>query len=321
MINIEERPVGTVSGDIPASRKTHGRPRGYIENYRPQQKTRVLLDDIAAVLEEYRDHWPLTVRQVFYRLIGAHGHPKDEVFYGKLCHHMANARRAGLIKFHAIRDDGVTTVRMTHFDGEDDFRRHLRELGEGYQRNKLANQDIHIEVWCEAAGMIHQLSDIAHDYSVRVYSSSGFDSLTAKKDLAERICEIGKCAVILHLGDYDPSGESIFQSVAEDVSAFVDADKPWNDVSVEFRRVALTARQVDAYRLPTAPAKSSDSRSKGWIGGTCQLEALAPDQIADILRDALDDLIDHDRLEVDIALERHERQKFVRALPAPGGTP
>ena len=305
----------TCQAENTASRKT--RPRGYIDNYRPQAKTMVLLNDVKAVLEEYREYWPLTVRQIFYRLVGAHDYPKDEGFYGKLCHHLANARRGRLIPFHAIRDDGVTTVDMQHFDNEEDFRRHIRRLGERYTRNKLAEQDIHIEVWCEAAGMIFQLAEVAHDYSIQVYSSSGFDSLTAKKGLASRIVNIDKPTTILHLGDFDPSGESIFESVAEDVAAFVRRDRTLATTDVDFRRVALTRAQVEEYRLPTTPPKATDSRSKSWLGETCQLEALPPDVIADLLVEAIDDLIDPDLYERDRRQEEIDRRKIL-ALPAPG---
>lgn len=303
---------------ITPGRKIEGsRPRGYIKNYSPQRKTWRLLDDVRAVLEEYRDYWPLTCRQVYYRLVGAHGYPKTEAFYDKLCHHMANARRGRVIPFAAIRDDGVTTYSLNHFDDEEHFLRHVRQLGQNYKRNKLASQDVHIEVWCEAAGMLPQLHAVAERYSINVYSSGGFDSLTAKKMLADRICNTGKRAVILHLGDYDPSGQSIFDSVAEDVTAFVEQDRPWATVSVEFVRVALTAQQVREYDLPTAPAKSSDTRSKKWAGGTCQLEALPPNMIADILRSAIFDHIDFDRLDEAREQERIDRLKIAGALPAP----
>jgi hypothetical protein len=303
--------------EITPGRKA-GRPRGYIENYRPQRKTVDLLNDVDLVLEEYRAHWPLTCRQIFYRLVGARGYPKTEEFYRKLCHHLANARRGLRIDFDAIRDDGVVTVRMQHFDDANDFKRHIRELGENYERNKLANQEHHVEVWCEAAGMINQLAEVAHEFSIHVYSCSGFESVSAKKDLADRICDIGKPAIILHLGDYDPSGLAIFEAVAEDVAAFVEADKPWGDVSVEYRRVALTAEQIEKYRLPTSPAKPTDSRSKTWTGETCQLEAMAPDDIAALLRAQIEDILDDDMLNVDRRLEAHERLELTRLLPAPG---
>jgi hypothetical protein len=254
------------------------------------------------------------VRQIYYRLVGAYGFPKTEEFYAKLCHHLTNARRAGFVPFNAIRDDGVTTIRMEHFENEDAFRLAMRRKAEGYRRNMLARQRVHVEVWCEASGMIVQLAKVAHRYSVPVYSSSGFDSLTAKKDLADRICEIGKPTVILHLGDYDPSGESVFKAVAEDVAAFVDADRPHGFVNVNFRRIALTAEQVKSFNLPTSPAKATDTRSKSWVGETCQLEALAPDQIAALLDEALDGLLDTKTFNEDFRLEREERERLTRLL-------
>ena len=150
-----------------------------------------------------------------------------------------------------------------------------------------------------------------------VYSSGGFDSLTAKKRLADRICAIEQRAIILHLGDFDPSGVSIFDAVAQDVEAFVMADRPHGLVSVEFERVALVEEQVVAYDLPTAPAKASDSRSKNWSGGTCQLEALPPDVIADILKAAIERRIDWVQLGQDQQAEDHDRMLISGLLPAP----
>lgn len=299
--------------EIAASRKTV-RPRGYISAYRPQAKTRALLEAVSRVLEEYADHLPLTIRQVFYRLVGAYAYPKDENFYNKLCHHLANARRGGEVPFDAIRDDGVTTVRLDHFRDEDEFLFSIRRRAEQYRRNRLARQRRHLEVWCEAAGMIHQLARVAHPYSISVFSSSGFDSLSTKKLLAERICDIGKPATILHLGDCDPSGDGIFRAAAEDVAAFVEADRVHGLVKVKFERVALTDKQVLAYSLPTAPPKASDSRTKGWAGETCQLEALAPDQIALLLRTAIEDHLDAAVFEEDVAIERIERRNLNRLL-------
>ncbi len=308
--------------EITASREMKSRrPRGYIAAYRPQAKTLRLLDDVQAVLEEYRSYWPLTCRQIYYRLIGAHNYPKTEAFYGTLCEHLSNARRGRVIPFHAIRDDGVTTYSLDHFDDQEHFLHHVRELGEGYKRNKLVGQDLHIEVWCEAAGMLPQLYEVAEPYSIPVYSSGGFDSLTAKKRLSDRICEIGKPTVILHLGDFDPSGQSIFDSVAADVVAFVAADRPWATVRVDFERVALTKEQVRQYDLPTAPAKSTDSRTKTWEGGTCQLEALPPNVIADILLDEIVSCVDLDRVHADRDREALDKQRIAGSLPAPKREP
>lgn len=40
---------------------------------------------------------PLTVRQIFYRLVGTAGYDKAELAYDRLCVHLVKARRAGII--------------------------------------------------------------------------------------------------------------------------------------------------------------------------------------------------------------------------------
>lgn len=295
------------------------RPRGYIEHYRPHAKTIAVLADVTAVLNEYRNHWPLTVRQIFYRLVGKFEYPKTEHFYRTLTDHLSNARRGRWIPFEAIRDDGVSVVEVTHFADQEAFNGYVRRLGEHYQRDRLAGQRHHIEVWCEAGGMVYQLSEVVEPYSINVYSSGGFDSTTARKILADRICRIGKPTVILHLGDLDPSGMAMFSAFAEDVAAFVEKDRPWGTISVRFERVALTANQVRVFNLPTAPAKASDSRTKTWTGETCQLEALAPDQIGAVVQRAVLRLIDQDRYRMDLDQEAWERMQISYALPAGGG--
>jgi hypothetical protein len=56
--------------------------------------------------------------------------------------------------------------------------------------------------------------------------------------------------------------------------------------------VALTGDQVDEYDLPTAPPKSSDTRSINWVGETCQLEALPPDTLAEVIDEAIREHLD-----------------------------
>lgn len=302
-----------------SSRKnSKGRPKGYIDNYRPQAKTVALIDDAIRVLQEYEDYLPLTIRQIFYRLVGAYSYPKTENFYGRLSGHLVNARRAKMIPFSWIRDDNVSVMRDTWFRDRDHFMASMRKQAKVYKRDLLAGQDVYIEVWCEAAGMVPQLARVANGYSIEVYSTSGFDSLTAKKAIAERVVDIGKRAVIVHAGDFDPSGVSLYEVVAEDVARFVEADRRLATVNVEFQRVALTRDQVEEHDLPTAPPKDTDSRSASWNdGGTCQLEALAPDLLQTYLGEMLTGLLDLDQLHYDRVLEITDRQWLARALPAP----
>jgi hypothetical protein len=295
------------------------RPKGYLDTFRPKPETERLIQAVLLVLNEYLAHWPLTVRQIFYRLIGLGQYEKTERFYDRLCEAVAKGRRARRIRFDAIRDDGVAVIQPDHYASMDAFLHDMRNRAVNYERDKLAGQDVYVEVLCEAAGMQPQLAEVAAEFSVPVYSSGGFDSLTAKWQQAQRIIRKRKRAVVLHLGDFDPSGKSIFDSLAADVEAFVHADRLDGFTTVTFERVALTAEQVVDYQLPTAPPKASDSRARTWDGETCQLEALAPDDLADILRQAITEHLDLARLKADWDEEEWERQQLTLALPAPNG--
>jgi hypothetical protein len=317
-----------------ASRKNNsggdksGRAKGYAP-WRPQKKTKVILGQIDEILEEYRDYLPLTGRQIFYRLVGAYGYEKTEQAYERLTNYLVRARRAGLIGFEKIRDDGASVMEHHHYRDENAFYAHVREQGESYQRDKLANQKVDIRVYCEAAGMMPQLHDVCEDYSVPVYSCSGFDSLTAKWDLAvacrKTFVYQGRKTVILHLGDHDPSGDSIFNDgLVEDIHAFLARDVPHKapeDVAL-FERVALRPEHADEYELDTAPPKESDSRTENWSGTeTCQLEALPPDVLAELLTDAIERHIDTAIYEEDVDAEEAEAQRITKALPAPTDQP
>lgn len=295
----------------------HRRPRGYAD-WRPQAKTRALLADVEDVLEEYREHLPLSVRQIFYRLVATAGYPKTENAYARLAEHLVRARRARLIDFDDIRDDGIVTVAQEHYSSPGDFWDATARRMRGYRRDRQAGQPCYIELWCEAAGMLPQLARIAEPYSVPVYSAGGYNSVTANREVAERALRRDGLTVLLHVGDLDPSGESIFQAMSADVAAFVQTDRTLHTQSVAAERVALTRDQVDEHELPTAPAKVSDGRSRHWLGETCQLEALAPDILAEIVNHAIAGLRDLDRLERTRSEEHVDRAELYGALPSGG---
>ena len=68
-------------------------------------------------------------------------------------------------------------------------------------------------------------------------------------------------------------------------------------------------------RRPSAPAKASDSRSASWRCGTCQLEALAPNTLAELVDAAIAEWFDRDKLDEQIRRERADRTELFRELP------
>lgn len=293
---------------------TSTRPRG-LARWRPQAATRVLLGQVDEVLTEYADALPLTCRQVFYRLVGAYGYAKNDNAYERLLEKLNRARRAELIPFASIRDDGVAVAAPAGFYGVADFWDAVADTAASYRRVRREGQTAAVEVWCEAAGMVPQLARVAHQYGAPVYSAGGFDSTTVKHDAVRRALAEDRPTVVLQIGDHDPSGWSMFDAAAEDIAAFI-ADYGGTH-PVRFERVAVTPEQIASYGLPEAPVKPKDRRGD-WQGGTVQAEALSPAQLADELRAALDDVYDLDVLDRLVDTETTERDQMLARLDAGG---
>jgi hypothetical protein len=306
-------------------KETHKRPKGYAA-WRPQKKTSRLIMQVKEVLEEYQEYLPLTARQIFYRLVGTKDYPKTEAAYMKLCEHLVRARRAKMIPFDHIRDDGISVMAHAHYADENAFYKHIHDEGKAYKRDKLARQGLDIRVYCEAAGMMPQLERVCEPYSIPVYSCSGFDSLSGKHELKESCWRVfaykGRRTVILHLGDHDPSGESIFNDgLVQDIHAFLAEDVPHKDPRevADFERVALIEEHVERYSLETEPPKATDSRTANWKGartGACQLEALPPDKLVELLEAAIRRRLDMRVYKEDLKAEEEERRRITKALPA-----
>ena len=230
------------------------RPRGFITDWRPRAATHQLLDEAQAVLDEYRDQLPLTLRQIFYRLVGAHGYEKTEQAYKRLGELLNKARRARLIDMDAIRDDGFTSQLTTFFANAEAFINNAIAWAEELRLDRQKGQARRLVVWCEASGMVPQLARIADPYGIEVCSSGGFDSLTDKHRIG-RLWAGRRAITVLHLGDHDPSGVHVFSSLAEDIEEFA-ADYGGD---VEFVRVAVTPGPARQYNLPSAPPSQSSA--------------------------------------------------------------
>lgn len=294
------------------------RPRGFAD-WNPKPETLALIDQVNAVFQEYRAQLPLTLRQVFYRLVGAYGYEKTERAYSRLGEHLVRARRAQLIPMNYIRDLGGQARGGTGFASMDEFMTGIREAAESYSRDRTEGQPQRVELWCEAEGMIDQMARVANPYDIRSFSAGGFASVTLTYQIARRALEFDGPTVILHVGDYDPSGESIYDAIVQDASAFVWQERRYRgvpDAEIRPRRVALTVEQVEEYDLPTAPPKSSDSRSRNWDGDTCQAEAMPPDVLQDVVKEAVEDVIDQDAYQKVLDAEEDERGRIEEWLEA-----
>lgn len=261
-------------------RKT--RARGFAP-WNPQPAAQALLVLVQAVLTEYAEYLPLTIRQVFYRLVGVHGFEKTERAYERLCENLNRARRARLIPMDTIRDDGGQTVTPSAWEGAEDFLSVVRAQAAGLVLDRTAGQPTRLIVMCEAAGMVPQLARVAEPYGVPVISSGGFESVTDKHDLALDLADDGRLTEVL-------------------------------GGVVKFTRLAVTPKQIGKLGLATAPPKETDRRA--FNGETCQAEAIPPDVLAAILGDAIEARIDRRALDRVLKREKQTRRELKSRLQA-----
>ncbi|WP_327309822.1 hypothetical protein OG730_41805 (plasmid) [Streptomyces sp. NBC_01298] len=292
------------------------RPRGPQPHWRPKRETLRVLAAVDVVLDRYRDHLPVSLRQLFYVLVSDGVLAKTERDYKRMCEYVGMARRSGRIGWEVIRDDTQVAVQAPQaFDGPADFWATVKAAADEYRVDRQAGQPVRLELWCEAIGMVPQLARLGAGFGIACFSGGGFDGLAGKHDAAQRAVAGGLKTRVLHLGDYDQSGEHLFSSLAEDVVAFAAAA----GAVVEFERVAVTAEQVARYGLPTAPPKPSDRRSFSGAA-TTQAEALPPDILADIVRAAIErhrDPAVHRAVLAREETERSEIQTQLRSWPSP----
>lgn len=246
----------------------------------------------------------ITIRHLFYQLVGLHVIPKTELAYKSLCSHLSRWRRSGDIDFGAFADNTRWRYQHDSFDGLQDA---LKRTAELYRRDLWSTQPCYVEVWVEKDAIASIVAAAANAWGVPVFVARGFASLSSLYSAARtfrRATEAGKRAIIYHLGDYDPSGYAAGDSIK---SALRDDF----DVDVEFVRAAVTPEQIESLKLPTRPVKTSDGRSKNWQGGdSVEIDTMPPAEIRSLVEDCIVGHIDARQWEIVKTAEADEREKL-----------
>ncbi|WP_285783105.1 hypothetical protein [Microbispora sp. NBRC 16548] len=225
-----------------------------------------MLDKARAVVEGYAE--PVTLRQVFYRLVAASVIPNTVSSYKRLSALTAGARRAGT--FPDLADHGRRIARPLSFTDVTDARAWLRQV---YRRDRTAGQPAAIYLGVEKDALVAQLAAWYDEFGLPVVALRGYGSQTIA-DLVRRDAQrAGRPANLLYAGDFDSSGEDIERD-------FVVRTGCW----MHTERVALTADQIAQFDLPPQPGKATDSRAAAFTAAhgrlvQVEVDALAPDDL------------------------------------------
>jgi hypothetical protein len=285
-----------------------------------------LLDAVLEILNEQRDYWPLSVRQVHYRLLGP-GAPlihaskpdsqyrNDKASYRAAIDILARGRVAGLIPWGAIDDLTRPVDLNAAFTNTSHFLRH--EFGnflKGYWRDRLQSQPYHIEIVAEKLTVQTILAEVAREFTMPLSISRGMNTLAPKKSIYDRYLRSQKRGLkLLVVTDLDPAGETI----ALDLVKSFRRDFELNNIEVEAFKVALTIEQVEHFELqPSMEAKESSPTYRSFVDkygitDAYELEAMDPGDLADTLTEAIKDVLDIDLYNQELEAEEKDSSQII----------
>lgn len=273
-------------------------------------QARTLID----IINDMREYWPLTVRQIYYQSVARLLFPNRQNFYAKVSRILTTLRRADLLPWHAIEDRTRRTIgKRGMLNVEEYVRQSLENFLDpnGYGRCYIQDQEVYVEVATEKDALSSIMADAVWYFCTRLNIVRGQVSATMVNAMAERFDRavmLGKRPILLYLGDLDPSGAAIPKALVRNI-----ADH--HGVEIELMRVALNPAQVTQYNLPASldAAKASDPNYKTWLAeygrqAPVELDALHPRDLTSITKEALSSVYDMRSYLQHQDKEREERQ-------------
>ena len=279
------------------------------------------LQAVLRIIEARREFWPLSDRQIHYALLNdpplRHASKPGSVYentvqsYKALVDLLTRARLAGRIGMDVIADDTrpVMTWRV-HEDVGTFLDDEINGFLKGYWRDLMQSQPNHIEIVAEKNTIAPIIQRVAEQYCSPLTIGRGYVSIPPRYEIFTRWRESGKDKLILLLiSDFDPDGDEIAHSLARSMR---------DDFGVEDLvpiKVALTAEQVTRSELPGAmQAKKSSSNYQKFVElhgqAVFELEALDPTVLQQLLRDAIEGVIDREALNQEIEQEKQDSYRL-----------
>jgi hypothetical protein len=248
------------------------------------KKNQALILEINRIIADYESQgYGLTLRQIYYVLVTKNIIANEAASYDNLVNLVRDARLAGLIDWLSVEDRTRSLRGFSYFNSPMQF---LQEVIKHYRIDPWKNQEYYVECWVEKDALIDIIAQASSKYDVNHFSCRGFTSVSEMWKAAQRFIyesNNGKQCVVIHLGDFDPSGLEMSHDIQNRFNIF------GANVSVE--RIALNMPQIEQYKPPPNPAKTTDTRSKNYIAqyGTAswELDALNPKTLDTLITDKI----------------------------------
>ncbi len=296
-------------GTVPKTLRKHFREAGVEMRVRGNRLTKrageidwqdVVLPRAVEILAGYST--PVTLRQLYYRLVSEQLIPNTQNAYQVFSKTSAEWRRLGT--FPDLLDTTRDIEVERGWDSPEEAREYLRRV---YLRDRSEGQESALYLVCEKRGQSAQLrSWFGEERSIPVVCLGGFASQTLIHKLRADF-DYERTVRILYAGDFDCTGEEIEEDFKRRLNI---AGLEW---WYTFERVVLSREQVDEYELPENPGKDKDSNAgkfKAKYGTNVQVEldALDPLVLRQLFADAIDPYWDEDVAAGVLEREAEERE-------------
>ncbi|MCY4491472.1 MAG: hypothetical protein OXC46_08435 [Thaumarchaeota archaeon] len=251
------------------------------------KKSKAQIDQINEIAAKYKEkEQKITVRQMYYRLVSKKYLTHSKKSYKQVVTRLTDGRMTGLIDWDIIVDTARSSHMHHEFPSMKDF---LDAAKKSYRRPRWDGQKNYVEVMVEKDALARILRPITDAYHVRLTINRGYTSTTFVHDLYNRLDDAAisrdKKFVLLYMGDHDPSGTSMPESIRMSLEELNPAlfIREWGKMDV----IALTDEQIKEYGLPSIPVNKKDTRAAKYMekygDAAWELDALEPEVLADIL--------------------------------------
>lgn len=277
-----------------------------------------LISTINAILDNYEAQgYDLSLRQLYYQLVARNLIENTEKSYKNIGNLVSDARLAGLIDWNMIRDRGRVTSHSSHCESVSSV---VRSSKYGFKVDMWARQNNYVEVMVEKQALEGVLEPVCYELDIPFSANKGYSSSSAMYEASKRFIDAaqqGKSLRVLYLGDHDPSGIDMTRDVDDRFQLFIsgtfdEGDERGHTVN----RLALNMDQVRKFKCPKNPAKLTDTRANDYIrkfgASSWELDAVEPATLAQLVKDAVNNLIDRDIWGEDLMKEKKGRDELTQ---------
>lgn len=201
----------------------------------------------AEIVESY--DIPVTLRQLFYRLVMEELIPNHVTAYKTLSAQTADLRRTGA--FPALYDRGRNILQPSSWDGPVNA---MRALISQYRLDRAAGQDVSLFLGVEKNALAGLLQDWFDGIGLPVLPLGGYSSESLDQLVKNRVRTDGRPAVLIYAGDFDASGMDIGRN-------FIAQTACWDKTI----RIGLSEELIEDLQLPVLEGKAADSRAPKFI--------------------------------------------------------